>query len=294
MIGELLALGSAFTWALVSVLLRVLQFRTNALSLNAFRSLVAAVLMVAAVVATGRASFVGDFSSLALAYLVTSVVIGMGIGDTLYFYSLRLVGIVRGLLLSNAYPIFAAILAAAFLGERVTLGLLTGTVLVVLGVVMVLIPSRALLRQQGAGPGKNEKLGVALALLAAFFWAGATIMVRVGVEQADGVAATAVRLVAGATVLLSASALGRSGLQWREYRGKQLLGTVAAGVVTALTSLTFLLAVQYTGAAKTATLTSTAPLFGAPMSLLMGEKLTWQMVLGTALSATGIWLVVST
>jgi len=68
---------------------------------------------------------------------------------------------------------------------------------------------------------------------------------------------------------------------------------VAAGVITALCSVTFLLAIQFTGAAKTATLTSTAPLFGVPMSLLTGEKLTWQTVMGSIVSVAGIWMVVA-
>ncbi|MGE5619902.1 MAG: DMT family transporter [Sphingomonadaceae bacterium] len=293
MIGELLALTSAFTWALVSVLLRVLQTRANALSLNAFRSLVAAIVTAGVVVATGRLEAVAHFSPSTVFILVASVLVGMGIGDTLYFYSLRLVGVVRGLILSNAYPVFAAIMAAAFLGERMSVGLLVGTMLVVFGVALVLVPSRGLLLKSTVEPGKNVRLGVALALAAALFWACATVLVRVGAQETDGVAATSLRLIAASVALMVASGLSRSGLQTPKYRGRQLLGILAAGVVTAATSVTFLLAVQYTGAAKTATLTSTAPLFGAPMSLLMGERLTWQTLVGCVVSVVGIWLVMA-
>lgn len=294
MVGELFALGSAFTWALVSVLLRNLQSRTNALSLNAFRSLFAAVLAMVVVAATGRLEGMAAFSPQALVYLAASVLVGMGVGDTLYFYSLKLVGVARGLLLSNSYPILAAILAAAFLGEPLTLGFLLGTLLVVFGVILVLIPSRALLKQPEPILGRKEKLGIALALLAALFWAAATSLVKVGAQDVDGLSATTLRLAVGAMALMAVGGLSRSGLQIREYRGTHLLVTVAAGVVTVICSATFLLAVQLTGAAKTATLTSTAPLFGTPMSLLMGERLTWQTILGGIISVAGVWLVVAT
>ncbi len=293
MIGDLFGLGSAFTWALVSVLLRALQSRTDALSLNAIRSLVAAVLALAAVVATGRAAALNDVPIPTIAFLVASVLAGMGIGDTLYFYSLRLVGVARGLLLSNAYPIYVAIIAALLLGERITVGLLAGTTLVMLGVGLVLIPSRALLVKPESGSGKNERLGVMLAVAAGFFWACATVLVKIGAQEVDGLVAATIRLIAATSALMLASRFSRSGLQLGEYRGKQLLGTAAAGVVGLVSSLTFLLAVQFTGAAKTATLTSTAPLFGVPMSLLLGEKLTWQTVLGSTVSVAGIWLVVA-
>ncbi len=294
MTGDLFGLASAFCWALVSVLLRALQSRTDALSLNAFRSLVATVLALGVVLATGRLGAMDDVPLPAIGYLVASVLVGMGIGDTIYFYSLRLVGIARGLLLSNAYPIYAAIMAAALLGERVTPGLVAGTLLVVLGVGLVLIPSRALMVKPGAGSRKNERLGVVLALLAGLFWACATVLVKVGVQGVDGLVAATIRLIAATVALTLASSFSRPGLQLREYRGNQLLGTVAAGTAGLLSSITFLLAVQHIGAARTATLTSTAPLFGAPMSLLMGEKMTWQTALGCLISMAGIWLVLAT
>jgi drug/metabolite transporter (DMT)-like permease len=56
----------------------------------------------------------------------------------------------------------------------------------------------------------------------------------------------------------------------------------------------FVLAVQRAGAAKTAVLSSTAPLFALPLAaLLLGERLTGRVILGTLLSIAGVWLVVA-
>ncbi|HEX2924112.1 MAG TPA: DMT family transporter [Chloroflexota bacterium] len=293
MFGELSALISAFTWALTSVLLRQLQFRTNALSLNALRNLIAAITALAAVAITGKMDCMDDFSPTSLAYLATSVLVGVGIGDTVYFRSLKLVGTAKALLLSNAYPLFTAMIAIVFLHEPLTLGLLLGTGLVIAGVIMVLIPGRALVDYKGSTGAKGERLGVLLALLAALCWATAISMVKVGAQEVDGLSATTVRLMVAAFALLTVGAVSPTGLQLGQYRGKHLAGTVAAGVITTICSGTFLLAVQFTGAAKAATLTSTAPLFGVPMSLLTGEKLTWQIVLGSIISVAGIWMVVA-
>jgi len=245
------------------------------------------------VVATGRLGYMDDFPLISMFFLATSVLVGMGIGDTLYFRSLKLVGTVRGLLLSNAYPLFTAMIAVLILHEPLTVGLLLGTTFVITGVILVLTSGRALVKQQGPAIDKGEHLGMVLALLAALCWAITTSMVKVGAQDVDGLSATAVRLVVAAGALLVVGRLSPVGLQLRQYRGRHLAGTVAAGVIIALCSVTFLLAIQFTGAAKTATLTSTAPLFGVPMSLLTGEKLTWQTVMGSIVSVAGIWMVVA-
>lgn len=291
--GELSALISAFAWALTSVLLRQLQFRTSALSLNALRCLGATVTALIVVAATGRVGDMSSFPPVATVVLAASVLAGMGIGDTLYFRSLKLVGTAKGLVLSNSYPLFTAMIAVGFLHEPVTLGLLLGTGLVIAGVVLVLIPTRALVEKREPAGTKGERLGLLLALSAGLFWAIATSLVRIGAQDVDGLSATTVRLIVASIALLVVAGFSPTGLQLPQYRGKHLAGTVVAGVLTTLCSVTFLLAVQFTGAAKTATLTSTAPLFGVPMSLLAGERLTWQIALGSVISVAGIWMVVS-
>ncbi len=294
MIGELAALGSALTWAVTSVLLRDLQARINVLSLNAFRCLLAAIMGAAAVVATGRLAEIASLSAPTIAYLLASVLIGLGLGDTLFFVGLRFLGVARGLPLSNVYPIFAALMATALLGEPLTAGLVVGTFLVVSGVVLVLLPSGVVVEPKRPKGRNDEKLGVGLILLAALAWAGATGVLKVGVQSVEPIAATTVRMVMATVVLMGTAAFARGGLQLRDYRGRRLGAMLVAGVATGLSALLFLIAIQLAGAAKTATLSSTTPLFGVPMSMLSGERLTWQVATGTLISLIGIWMVAAT
>lgn len=291
MVGEMAALGSALAWALVSVLLRDLQIHLNAVSLNAFRCIFAALMATAAVVATGRTEALTQFSPHALTYLVVSVFFGVGIGDLCYFYGLKYLGVIRGLLLSNFYPIFTAVIAAAFLDEPVTPIQFVGTLLVILGVILVMLPGRVLRSATRPAGSENERLGLVMVLLASLCWAASTILLKIGLPGVDSVAATAVRLIAASPVLLVVAAVVPPGLQVRAYHRRQVAGVILSGLFTAASSLLFLVAIQFTGAAKSATLISTSPLFGAPISALMGEKLTWQIVAGSLVSIAGIWLV---
>jgi drug/metabolite transporter (DMT)-like permease len=67
----------------------------------------------------------------------------------------------------------------------------------------------------------------------------------------------------------------------------------AAGVLgTGLGSILFIYAVADIGAAKTAFLTTSAPVFALPMGVIfLSEKLTARTLLGTAVTIAGIWLV---
>jgi drug/metabolite transporter (DMT)-like permease len=66
-----------------------------------------------------------------------------------------------------------------------------------------------------------------------------------------------------------------------------------AGLVgTALGSVLFIYAVEDIGAARTAFLTTSAPLFALPMGFLfLSERLTPRILMGTFATIAGIWLV---
>ena len=61
---------------------------------------------------------------------------------------------------------------------------------------------------------------------------------------------------------------------------------------TGLGSVLFIYAVETLGAAETAFLTTSAPLFALPMGVVfLGEHLTARILLGTLVTVAGIWLV---
>lgn len=67
-----------------------------------------------------------------------------------------------------------------------------------------------------------------------------------------------------------------------------LAGLLGTGVGSVL----FVYAVDEIGAAKTAFLTTSAPVFALPMGVLfLSEKITARVLLGTLVTIAGIWLV---
>lgn len=284
--GELAGLLSAAGWAATSLLIRSQTARLSAITINLLRCGTAGLLAVLAAVLLRSDALLAGVPLLALLLLLASVALAPGLGDTLYFESLRLVGVARAMALSGTNPLFAAAFAVLLLGEQVSLLMLAGILLVVLGVYFLTT------RVQHDKP-RDARRGVALALAAAALWAGGTIAVAPALREVDIFVANAIRLPA------TAIAIGLYG--WRSGRltpiadlqPRPLLTIAAAGAIGVCSTLLYLTAVQQAGAARTAALTSTSPLFGAPIALLLfREQLTLRLLLGTVLSIAGVALVV--
>jgi drug/metabolite transporter (DMT)-like permease len=72
-------------------------------------------------------------------------------------------------------------------------------------------------------------------------------------------------------------------------RGASLLVIAATGLLSVLATVLFLQGVASAGAARTAVLTATSPIFVVPISvLLLGERATWRLGVGTLCSVAGV------
>lgn len=117
MSGELSAIASAFLWALSSAMLRGLTSQVPSFALNALRSVVEVVAYGAVILGTGRLTAFGDLTPNSLLFLTVNLSVGILLGDTIYYSSMRLIGLSRALTISSIYPLLTAVLAGIFLGE---------------------------------------------------------------------------------------------------------------------------------------------------------------------------------
>ncbi|HEY8476981.1 MAG TPA: GRP family sugar transporter [Chloroflexota bacterium] len=285
LIGEIAALGSALTWGITSLLLRSETPRADAVTLNALRTLAASAGLVVAAVALGEAGALLEVPSWALALLLISVVVGVGVGDTLYVEGLHLLGVARAMPISLSYPIFTTALAVLLLGEEITPANALGIALVVAGVWLVAVP-----------PGRptevpvGERRGLVVAVGSALCWTISTLTLRPALEVVSPLAAGALRLPM-ATAVLWFFVLNRPGPKGPIPRRTALV-MGATGLITATSALLFLVALDLAGAARAATLSSTSPLFAAPAAVVfLGERLTPRIVVGTVLAVVGIALL---
>ena len=293
MIGSLAALGSACLWAVTNTLVKMEAHRLDVVAINAYRATVGSLLFLLIFLLVGDLGSLATIPPYAIAALVISVIGGMAFGDTLNFRSMVLIGLTRSFPIAGAYPLFTLSLSAFFLDEGVGLKEFGGALVTLTGVMLVALREKA-----GSGPvvdTRTNLIGVGMALGAAMLWAVSSIIVKVGLNEMDVITASAIRLPAAAAVLWVMILLRgpRPAMPWT-LRGGPLMVVLVTGLLgSGLSSYLWLLGVQEIGAARSAILSSTSPIFAVPLSFfLLGERPSWRVLLGTLLSVTGIMLVV--
>jgi drug/metabolite transporter (DMT)-like permease len=293
--GEAGALLAAALWSVSVTILTVQTRRIGAISVNAVRSLAAALFVLLLIPFAGGLSDLRGISASAAVAVVGSGVLAMGLGDSLYFASLPLLGVSRAVPISNGlYPLLALLIAAVWLDEEVTGLILLGTGLVIVGVSLLVGERAPAVDGDGdSSPAGRWRRGLFLLILACVAWAVSTAWLKAGMGDLDVMAVGIIRIVINALILLPVVGLVRGR---REIAGNGMRNTAAlaaAGVLgIGIGSLFYVFAVQEAGAGRTAVLTSTQPLFALPLAVLfLREKITPKVVLGTALCILGIWFV---
>ena len=297
MLGETSALASAVAFALGGAFTTSLSRRMGALPLNGWRAAIGAVLYLVALMALGKWHELIHIPAPALLALLSSIVIGALVGTTLFIKSLSLIGLSRAMPIASSYPLFTTLIAILFLHEGLSWGLILAAPLVVSGVWLLAMPAQRAEPQECAIPVRSTSQaslgGVGMALATAICWGIAAALLKPGVEGTDLVAANLVRMGALAILALGAAGPKRSISEFRELKPKNLLLLIAAGVLEyGAGAFLYILAVQQAGAARTAILSSVAPLFALPLGLLfLKERITVGRVWGVLFCTAGIVMV---
>jgi drug/metabolite transporter (DMT)-like permease len=278
------------------VLLASQAGRVRPLMMSAIRSLTASMILLGLLVATGGLIQLKEMTFVTGASMMGSGIIGQAVGDTLYINALGHLGVSRTFPITNsAYPFLTFMLAVLLLGEGVSWTLPAGGALIVAGITWIVLEQR----RAAAGDEVQVELvrGVAFALAAALAWATATIWLRGQQGDLNALGAASLRIpAASGAVWLTLSLTARNAERpLRSLTRNSVAIIAAAGVLgTGLGSILFIYAVGEIGPAKTAFLTTSAPIFALPMGVLMlSEKVTMKALLGTAVTIAGIWLVLA-
>lgn len=290
LIGVALGFASAFIWATTSLAIKAQSDRIHTSSFNAFRMFVAMLFVFALLPFFGGIEAISQMPIKATLLLAISSVIGIAVGDTLYFWSMTKIGAARALPISGTYPLFTWALAIPFLGEKITPHALLGTVLVLIGVYFLAPQTEKTIHSDA----RMERWGMIGALVAAALWAIATMMLKLGVQESPNViVVNAIRLPVAALASALITHRQRGFAAWHGYDRKSLPMLIALAIYsTGIGMIVWTLTVDFAGAARAALINTAAPIIGVPLSaIFLKERVTPPVVLGTLLSMAGIWLI---
>lgn len=289
--GALAALAAALCWTLASSLWHRLPTSLSAVQLNLLKNLLALVLLAPALVL--QPWRVGWEPLLLLA---ASGVLGIALGDSLYFAALRRLGTRRCLTLDAGGPAVTAVAGFLWLAEWPSPLQWLGVGLISLAVLLVARQKPE--RSPAAGlavPAAAQRLGVLLALGALLCGSGGALLARAALRagELDPLQSAVLRLAAASLVLLpllrgvpaSPPRPRPAQRRWPLWLAATLLGT-SAGIALQQTAL------QHLPGALAVALMATAPVMALPLAPLEGDRPGVIGVLAALLALGGVSCVV--
>jgi uncharacterized membrane protein len=227
---------------------------------------------------------VGQVSIRSVLLFAAAGMIGTAGGRLARFIAIEKVGASVSAAVINLTPMIATGLAILLLGERVTLPIIIGTVVIVAGTVLLSVSGKEL----GFRPWQ-----IVLPLTSATCFGVVAIIRKVGLGEMGPVLGTAINLT---TALIAFSALmlasGHRGIV--KCRGRTLAYFIAAGVAENAGVFLTIVALTFGAVSVVTPLTAASPIFVllfTPLFLKGVEVLTPRVVVGTVLIVSGVYLI---
>ncbi|HEY9824426.1 MAG TPA: DMT family transporter [Stenomitos sp.] len=287
--GELAALAAAFLWALASAVYAQLGQSLSPILLNIGKGAIAVVLLLFTL-ALGLEPM-PDFPLLPLVELSCSGLIGIGIGDTLYFKTLQYLGVRRALLMGLLTPSVTAILALLILKEALSVWAWGGMALTLAGVAWVT-------QERPTGLNGQTQLqlgrGLGLGLWAVLMFAISALLSR------HALASTTVTPLWSAFIRLGSGLVGlmvvaifnpsQAWQGWHKLRHPTVFGqlVVAAVLGTYLGIWLQQMGFKYAPAGIAQTLLATSPLFILVLASIVGQSVSRRAWVGSAIAFMGV------
>ena len=293
MIGEITALGAALCWTLSAVLYKTALSDAKPVSANIARCVSTSLFLIICLVVTGKLQSLTNLSTYQMFLAALSGAVGLCLGDTMYMISLSLIGVSRAVPVTCTYPLFTMLYAAVFLNEQITIFLLFGALLIVVGIQLI---SQEKTRSNSLKRSEVFR-GVIIALATAMVWGVSISMMDHALkfsEQATlDVAFTinVVRMLATALLLLTLSPLVDRKFRFTRLKIKTWIILALGGIVALVLGWTLLaLSLLHIQASRAVPISSVSPLFATFLgAAFLKEKATLRVFVGSIIIVLGIF-----
>jgi len=282
LLGVAAALGSALSWALGAVLMDRVCRHFSPWALTLIKGVMGLLMMGAVVLVLGWVPL--DRRTLLL--LIGSGILGIGLGDTIYFLALRHLGAPTLVLLVVCGFTLVPIGSILFLGEQISAWRWVGIAAVMSGVGVVMWD-----RMEDTGAKTNWR-GLMWGILFVLCMTASMIIAKQGLEQAPSLQATLIRMAAGTGAVMLLGTGTRSLARWVAPLKSPVLffNLLMAVIVVTFGGFWFsLYAIKHLELSLAYALMGTEPLFALVVAwLLLRRRISGWSMLGTATAVAGI------
>ncbi|UCG93245.1 MAG: DMT family transporter [candidate division WOR-3 bacterium] len=288
-LGEGLSLLSAVLWAVAVILFRKSGEKVHPLALNMFKNTLAFVLLLPTMWLFGE-TLIRPVPSSAYILLLLSGVIGIGLGDTLFFTSLNLLGAGLTGIVICLYSPFIIMLSVLWLGESLALLQVIGAFLIISAVLIATIEKR-----DERISNSRLLLGILSGVFSSACMAVGIVMIKPLLERSPLLWLTEVRLVGGSVALVLILLLHPrrrrivnsliSRQSWQYTISGSFFGAYVAMIV-------WLAGMKYTLASIASALNQTSTIFIFILAgIFLKEPFNVRRTIGIILAVMGVFLV---
>ena len=282
--GVLYALIAGLFWGTSPVLVKRGLAHASVSAATLIQQTTILVTLLAAALLEGDL-FSGKISRLALLVFCCTGIVGAYLGRTLFVKSVDQMGAARAQSVNNSSPLVTVLLAASFLGERLSLTILAGVILIISGIFFVADP-------EGRSDNGAARRLTSTSLLATICYGIVPVLKKFGTEHGGPpVLGALVMHATGLFMLLTLGNLLKIELKWEKVAPKSLLCFLCAGALYAVGSIFTLKALLYAPASVAAPIWSTQPIvsFFLVKATLKGiEEVSFKDGVSAALVVAGV------
>jgi drug/metabolite transporter (DMT)-like permease len=286
--GELLALLTAFVWAVAVIFFKRSGQTVHPVALNLLKNVVAVLLFIPTCWLMGEA-LLYDASLRDYGFMLLGGIIGIALSDTLFFVSLNLVGASLVAIVDCLYAPSIIFLSFVFLGETLSWVQILGATLIVAAVLTPVFEQRG-----GIDDRRRVVKGTLLGALAMLTMAGSLVMVKPILDHSPVVWSSMLRMLGGTIGLVVYLAFkpGRMRIL-RTLRGEGLkYGLLGSVIGSYLAMMLWLGGMKYTKVSIASALNQTTNVFLFILAaVVLKEMVTKQRIAGIALGVGGALLV---
>ncbi|MDV7104877.1 DMT family transporter [Vibrio sp. TH_r3] len=289
-IGEIAAISAALVWAVATWIYSQFSHQFSAMHMNVVKGVTASMMMLLVLPVLPLPEL--SLSQNHFYVLAISGIIGIAIGDSAYFSSLRRIGANKTLLLESLAPPLSGVLALVALGSTLSGQSWLGVVITTLAVTFVVF-------QPSVDNQPTSMSGIGYGLLASVCQATGVVISHYALVAGDvppllgalirlSIGVFAVMIVIGFTERKPIKSIltKLNGLSGRDK--KWLLAAIFVGTFLALWLQQ--IALKHANPAIAQTLIATSPLFILIIYAFKGEMVTKKSILGTLFALFGISL----
>lgn len=281
--GEIYALAAAVCWSTAAVFYKK-GIGAGAIPAVLIRTFFAMLFLLILYLILRGGHF--DFTLAGFFFLNVGGLLRLILGGAAYMKGLENISVSRFIPILFTFPLLTIILSGLLLDEKIGPDVVTGTLLIVIGIWI-------LSRGKNSGHEKNVKLGVTVAILAAFLYAFSIVATKTGLKDVDPFQSALVSMpVPLALLYLYYSMEHGSGGIFKFKKEAYILLGLGGIAGMGFGSYFFFVSITMIGAAKATSLAAITPFLSSMMALVtLKERPGISLIIGTCATITGIWVI---